>query len=805
MHGLILAQVGSLAYPITAAAGAAAITIPIVIHLLTRLRRRPVPWAAMRFLIEAQRRYRHRRRLEEWLLLLMRCMIPLLLGLALSGPLLRGDAIGRLFAGAAGNAGRLVCVVIDDSLSTHAADASGNTLFEQLQDTALAVLDGLSGDDRLVVWRAGRPAEAVYALDAFDHDAARGAIEAMQPRYSASDMVQAMSLAKAAVDQHARPGQQAWVVLVSDFANGALPVERPAPAQLLPWGERVKLLVARPKLTQPNVQVSRLEPQQTLVLPSPLTARPSVSVQVHLRRFGGDALPGTSRVELSAYETPGAAAIATVRHDHRWQPGQTEAVIQSQVPLFTPDDSTSGGSWPASQDGGRLVAIRARLESAAPEPGRDAIEPDNLAWAVVERRDRLRVGLLAPTDTAGWDDQRSAISLPPSRWVRLALQPGWVPSPTAIAGAGRIAGLIDTVDLEPTSLDAGAMKTLDAVMVIRPDLLAPSAWVVIKEFVERGGLAWVFVPQDVLPTAWSAALRDQLGLDWQVGVEPRVTKTAGRQGVTLDTDHPAPPSLSLLSADWQQLLAPVRVDKLFDLTPVGNAAASTESVWLRTIDASPLLVSAQLGRGRVLLWGTALDVGWTNLPTKPLFVPLLHEALRGGLTDSGVARQGQHVAGQAPTLDWKWSEARELTLDDPTQPHALSVRVNQTQQGPQLVGALQQPGIYTAAPASTGLMLAVNPDAQAGDTRSISAPGLEAWLSSLGPWQWLDAQRPASALATQPQWASLAWPLLWVVLGLLLCEMALARWFSHATDSTAWQWWGGRLKSAWRTLKAARP
>ena len=37
----------------------------------------------------------------------------------------------------------------------------------------------------------------------------------------------------------------------------------------------------------------------------------------------------------------------------------------------------------------------------------------------------------------------------------------------------------------------------------------------------------------------------------------------------------------------------------------------------------PLLLSRQVGDGHVLLLTTALDGSWTNLPTKPLLVPLL--------------------------------------------------------------------------------------------------------------------------------------------------------------------------------------
>ena len=58
-----------------ALAGLAATAIPIIIFLLWRQRRTPVPWAAMRFLLEAFRKHRRRLQVEQLLLLAVRCLI----------------------------------------------------------------------------------------------------------------------------------------------------------------------------------------------------------------------------------------------------------------------------------------------------------------------------------------------------------------------------------------------------------------------------------------------------------------------------------------------------------------------------------------------------------------------------------------------------------------------------------------------------------------------------------------------------------------------------------------------------------
>src|SRR5437588_311876 len=58
--------------------------LPVIIHLLNRKRFRIVPWAAMRFLLAAQKKNTRRLRVEHLLLLLIRVFIVLLILLAMA-------------------------------------------------------------------------------------------------------------------------------------------------------------------------------------------------------------------------------------------------------------------------------------------------------------------------------------------------------------------------------------------------------------------------------------------------------------------------------------------------------------------------------------------------------------------------------------------------------------------------------------------------------------------------------------------------------------------------------------------------
>src|SRR5215831_2768730 len=59
-------------------AGAALVSLPIIIHLINRMRFKRVRWAAMEFLLKSQKRNRRRLIIEQLLLLALRCLLVLL-------------------------------------------------------------------------------------------------------------------------------------------------------------------------------------------------------------------------------------------------------------------------------------------------------------------------------------------------------------------------------------------------------------------------------------------------------------------------------------------------------------------------------------------------------------------------------------------------------------------------------------------------------------------------------------------------------------------------------------------------------
>ena len=66
------------------------VLVPVIIHLINRLRHKPQPWAAMMFLLQATRASTSHAKLRQWLVLLFRALAVLALVLFIARPLAGG-------------------------------------------------------------------------------------------------------------------------------------------------------------------------------------------------------------------------------------------------------------------------------------------------------------------------------------------------------------------------------------------------------------------------------------------------------------------------------------------------------------------------------------------------------------------------------------------------------------------------------------------------------------------------------------------------------------------------------------------
>lgn len=167
----------------TLLAGAGAVSVPIIIHLLNRRRFKVVTWAAMRFLLAAQKQNTRRMRLEQLILLLIRCSIVALIVFAMASVMPWAEhvwaAIWPEGAGAAVQRGGRThhILVLDGSLSMNLA-SDGKTLFDRARQMALdKVKNAPSGDGFSVLLMKENP---VWIVGEASHDIRKVAREIEQ-------------------------------------------------------------------------------------------------------------------------------------------------------------------------------------------------------------------------------------------------------------------------------------------------------------------------------------------------------------------------------------------------------------------------------------------------------------------------------------------------------------------------------------------------------------------------------------------------------------------------------------------------
>src|SRR5437016_5131121 len=158
--------------PAFALAGALLVSVPIIIHILNRRRYRIINWAAMDFLLRAMKKNRRRLRFEQWLLLLTRCAVLALLGLALARPLACNESS---LAGIAATKSGLHVIILDNSYSmAYESDRpDAKTNLDQAKRIAKGLIDRLSaGGESVEIITAAGPAATVFPKPIYDLAAA---------------------------------------------------------------------------------------------------------------------------------------------------------------------------------------------------------------------------------------------------------------------------------------------------------------------------------------------------------------------------------------------------------------------------------------------------------------------------------------------------------------------------------------------------------------------------------------------------------------------------------------------------------
>ena len=525
----------------------AGLAIPVLIHLIQREKKQVQPFPSLMFVRQIPYKSIQRRRIHNWLLLLVRMTALALIIAAFARPFFDG---GDAAAGAQG--AREVVILLDQSYSIGYGDR-----WERARAAAHDVVNGLGASDRgsLILFSTG--AEIVLR-NSVEREPLTAAIGTAKPGAGATRYAPALKVAGSLLAESGLPRKE--VVLISDFQRNGWRGEEGA---RLPAGTQLTPVPVTGPLDQPNVSVTAVSLARSTFSNQERIAVTAAVVNRSTRAANG----GTLTLEIAG------RGIQTQRFD------------------VDGDGTTSVTFDP--------FTVTARNMRGTVRIGNDGLPADNAFHFIVSPAEPLRVILV---------DRGSASA---GLFLNRAL---------AIGDAPRF----ETTTRAPEAVSDEDLRR--ASVVVLNDVTVPAALGRrLARFVENGGgLLVALGPRATWPTeadVLPAALLQPVD---------RTRGDAGRVGA-LEFGHPVfEPFRAPRSGDFSGT-------RFYGYRAVKPAEGA--QVLARFDAGAPALLERRVGNGRVLLWTSTLDLSWSDLPLKPVYLPFVHQAVR-------------HLASYAQPAPW---------------------------------------------------------------------------------------------------------------------------------------------------------
>jgi hypothetical protein len=627
--------------------GVAAFSVPLIIHLLNRSRFRTIEWGAMHLLDSAFQANNRRIRIEQIILLIIRCSIPALLAFCLARPVL------TTWQALPGEKPMSVVVLLDNSYSMDVKSTTG-TAFEKATDGTSRILNSLKRGSEISVVNIGGSATPVFDSPIYDAHMMTRLLSEREGGFGAVDTPQSLEAALALMSTATHAQRE--IILVSDFQDAN-------------WSSLDDGFVDR--------VAKELES---------LSVRPQITLFRTESEEGGNVSIQSLDYSRSALGVGQTLKIrANVRnHEARSHAGLRLALLvdgeqqsMSQVPLGANATAQVLFTYQFKTPGSHVVEVELDHQ--------DVLASDNRIAASITVLERIDVLLVdgAPSNNPleGETD-----------FLSIALTP-------FTTGRTKLADLVQVQTVLPDQLDEKILGRSDVVVLANISKLLDPELAKLKNYVVSGGNLLLF-PGDKTDVSWHNEKMVAAGLlpmsygDLQGSIRE---KTKQSRILAQRFDHPA---LTIFNDRSNGNLADGEIWIWYRL--LREAANSSDATTLaRLADGSPFLVEKKVGEGLVLQAATACDAQWSNLPTRPFFLPLIQELVVRMATRIAPPRNidvGDLLVAVLPSDD----EGTALTI---TNPQGLQVTVRATKRGDKCVVEFphtQMTGVYSLEGAKQG-------------------------------------------------------------------------------------------------------
>ncbi|HTW94625.1 MAG TPA: BatA domain-containing protein [Tepidisphaeraceae bacterium] len=728
------------------AAGLGLVSIPILIHILNRRRYKVVDWAAMVFLLRAMKKNRRRLRFESLLLLLTRCSLLALLGLALARPFGCNDST---LANLTGRRAGLHVFVIDNaySMSYQYDRPNAKTHLDQAKLIAKELIDRLAaGEEAVVVLPAAHQSASAEHPPAptYDLQAAKAEVDRISQTYAAPDMAAALQEAKQIAD--ATPDLPTKTLyLIDDSAHSAwMPADQEALAQL--GGEladRFKGGIVHFNLGLPNEYNSLVEDLSTSHRLVTLMSDFRADFVAQLRAFGQNPADQPRliwKMDDVVQDTPPAPPL--------------------RLDLSGEDETLSTASFP----GGGPHVISASLVSD------DHLPCDDTRWRTVDVASDLKMLIVEGQQEVG-STGGSGVDL------HAALDPDRDPADLAAAKRPHLVSIDTISDLE---LPFKALGDYRCIALCGISGITDAEADRLEQWVRQGGALWIFMGPQVGADNYNQTLLKHHLLPGPL--IQRITLPAGDAGREFDFNSNNPSRI--LEPFRGQQNTGLEDARVFSYWQVDVPAKSSVEHILdfqpdpATGHKDPAFTLQSLGLGNVVFCATAAnaDEEWTTFPAKIAY-PEVMVCLFLGTVNNGDSWMNLTVGDQLQTpLNLKLLSTPTLKdpagLDEP-------VLESSTPDGQAFYQTmpLDKPGVYTLNSGAGVWPISVNVPSQGGDVRLTNPETIQKNLGGIDIKFLGDTVPPQVTDADQGK--DMGWSVMLAVLLLLAGESFMAMRFGR--------------------------
>lgn len=573
--------------------GAAAFAVPLLIHLLHRGRSTMVDWGAMHLLVGTRSSNSRRIQWQQLLLLLLRCMIPILLALAMSRPLIPA------WQTTGGQSAVSLALILDDSTSMFSQVAEkrgqGNaTPFSQACLAASRILRGLPSGSVGSVFLGGATPEKLPSQNPGE---LANQLERLSVRKVPSgDLNLPASMQDASKWLADSPHSRRQIIVISDMQSNEWKGEqRISGMEIGEWMSKQAIV--------PELALLRLGADRKSKMADNLFVD-SIRVNASLTSMDKET-PIASVISNSGGTDCDSISVVLLDNDFE--------IDRQLISVAANSKSTMLSRWIPKKAGDHVLRIQIVRD--------DDLMADNSLGIVSH--------VFKPIGVVLVDGDRKALAMQSETdFMKLAL------SPFAVSQQER-RDTFATKVIGPDELNEKVLEGCRVLCLCNVANLTPLQISTVHAFVKKGNGLLTFLGDRVETEtyqAWPIVNSEGIRLgsigkreSTVVAEKPEADLNTVKTSVHLKAQGTDFSPIRELSKASQGALEKVefKFRYLLDLESQCQEPPFGASVAAEFEDGQPWIVESSLGEGRCLWISTAIDDDDSNLPTKSVFVPLV--------------------------------------------------------------------------------------------------------------------------------------------------------------------------------------